>query len=245
MEPKNIKAKVKVLGLGIQGVRELNRIKENKDIVAEFIGYESSTMGELNDALLVFVIFSPNDQIYDELEQFKKLKSSIVKFGIALGSESKNEYSNYFNAYWTLDTSTDQSVTKIIASGIQMLIDLGNIKGPSCIDMADVIGILENAKKMQLVYASHSYNKGINGLTQKILDITPLNREKVQTIMLLYYLPSNYLLELDEIGCSLKELSQSFNNKVDIAWNICQGKSIITTPINTLSDEFCCIAFLI
>jgi hypothetical protein len=237
-----MQAKLKVVGIGNQGIMELNRTNENAGITVDFISYEITTLEKLNEALLVFVIFSPNDDIHDELEQLKKLKSSIAKVGIAIGTESKNEYSNYFNAYWPVDSTIDQSVTKFIASGIQMLIELGNTKGPSCIDMADVIGLLENAKKMQLVYVSQSCNKGIVGLTQKILDIFPLNKEEIQTIMLLYYLPNNYKLEFGEIGCSLKELSQSFNNIVDIAWNICQDE-LAATLLNTKTNELCCIGF--
>jgi cell division GTPase FtsZ len=243
VEQKNIKAKIKVVGLGNQGVAELIRIKENTLIAAEFISYESTTFEKLNEALFVFILYSLNDNDYVEIELLRKLKSSVVKVGIALNSDNCSDYSTCFNAHWVVDLNNELSATKIISIGLQMLIDLGNSKGLVCIDMADVVYLLKKAKTLQMVHASQPYKHGINGLFKKISDSAILDRKKVQTIMLLFYLPIKYKLELDEIGWSLEELLQSFNNNVEIAWNICQGESRPTALLTTEMDELCCIAF--
>ena len=224
--------RVVIVGIGNHGEKIVSRLNKHGFLETEFLSQNELIKNNFQNLFLLFIIYSPTDNCIEEVNEIVRFHTKKTVIEIIITDKIERQ-----NPHYIINNLSVDGVVKEISTLIKTFTDLAKFPSQSCIDMADIIGSLKNAGKLQMNEFTFEGSGDYNALNQFLVFLR--TTKKIKTVWLQIYLHEDnglFYLVLEKL---LDAVNSNVDSETNILWNVSYGEQILEDEKNKFVLMFC------
>ncbi len=202
-----------ISGIGSRGEKLVNELKSQGFYEADFMSSEELIENSSINIFILYIIYDPEDKGAEMVDKITIAHVNKRIIEIILTDKTDRKTPHYIVNNLSIDVAT-----KKISTFIKTFTDLGRYSALACIDPADIMYSLKNAKRLQMQELDFESDTDFDAFNK--FHFLQKTFKKIETVWVQIYIQKNDSSFRNIHAKLLDALDLILDEDVDILWNV-------------------------